>query len=178
MLIIEQTNWHFVMYGMWAVGVVLIFIGTTWERWRRFVIIGLIVPGIATAVIMPKVIQNHMDVYVVTEKNGKVSVAENLGIAGGQYKFSSSKAVSLPTASPTLRTAIINDTGHELRLVRMENARTKWRKSPTDKLTRKIAPKGVIGMAARVDFTGEEGAVEKTLKGREIFDERHWLTWD
>ncbi len=178
MLIIEQTNWHFILYSMWAVGVVMIFIGTTWKRWRRFVIIGLIVPGVATAVIMPKVIQNQIDVYVATEKDGKISVMENLGLSGGSYQFASGEGIPLPKPSATLRTVIVNHTGRELRLVRLDNARNKWRKSPTDKLVHNLAPKAIKGIANRVDFTGQDGAAVKTLKGREIFDERHWLTWN
>jgi hypothetical protein len=162
---------------MWALGVALIFVGVTWERWCRFVIIGLIVPGIATAIIMPKVIQNQGDVYVATEKNGKISVMENLGISGGHYKFASGEVVPLPKPSPTLRAVIVNDTGQGLRLVRLDNARIKWRKSLKDSLVFNLAPKTIKGIANRVDFTGKEGAAIKTLKGREIFDERHWLTW-
>ncbi|MBT3765664.1 MAG: hypothetical protein HOB79_18110 [Rhodospirillaceae bacterium] len=178
MLIIDQTNWHFVLYGMWAVGIILIFIGATWLRWRRFVIVGLIVPGVATAIIMPKVIQNQMDVYVATEINGKISVMENLGISGGHYKFSSEKVIPLPEPSPTLRAVIVNHTGRELRLVQLGNARNKWRKSPKDKMVLKLTPEAIKGIATRVDFTGQDGVAVKTLKGREIFDERHWLTWD
>ena len=178
MLIIDQTNWHFVLYGMWAVGIVLIFLGATWERWRRLVIIGLLVPGVATAVIMPKVIQNQMDVYVATEKNGKISVMENLGISGARYEFSPENIITLPKPSPTLRAVIVNHTGRELRLVRLDNARNKWRKSSKDKMVLKLAPKAIKGIATRVDFTGQDGAAITTLKGREIFDERHWLSWD
>ena len=178
MLIIDQTYWHFALYALWATGVVLIFMGVTWVKWRRFVLIGLILPGVATAVIMPKVIKSQMDVYVATEKDGKVSVFESLGIASGSYKFSSEKIVALPTPGPTIRAVIVNQTGRELRLVRLDNARTKWQKSPSDKMVLKISSNDVAGIPSRVDFTGPENAVIKTLKGREIFDDRHWLAWD
>ena len=178
MLIIDQTYWHFVLYALWATGVIFIFIGVTWAKWRRFVLIGLILPGVATAFIMPKVIKNQMDVYVATKKDGKISVFEHLGVASGKYKFSEENIVPLPIPGPTLRALIINQTGQEIRLIRLDNARTKWQKSVTDKMVLKVATDDMAGIASRVDFTGLEATVVKTLKGREIFDDRHWLTWD
>ena len=178
MLIIDQTYWHFALYALWTMGIVLIFIGVTWVRWRRFVLIGLILPGVATAMIMPKVIKSQMDVYVATEKDGKISVFESLGIASGSYKFSSEKTIALPTPGPTVRAVIVNQTGRDLRLVRLDNARTKWQKSPSDEMVLTVSSDGIAGIPSRVDFTGPENTVMKTFKGREIFDDRHWLTWD
>ena len=178
MLIIDQTYWHFVLYAFWALGIVMIFMGVTWARWRRFVIIGLILPGVATAFIMPNVIKSQMDVYVATEKDGKISVFESLGIASGSYKFSSEKTIALPTPGSTIRAVIVNQTGRDLRLVRLDNARTKWQKSPSDEMVLTVSSDSIAEIPSRVDFTGPENAVIKTLKGHEIFDDRHWLTWD
>ncbi len=178
MLIIDQIYWHFALYALWAMGIIFIFMGVTWERWRRFVFIGLIIPGIATAIIMPKVIKSQMDVYVATEKDGKISVFESLGVANGKYKFSSEKIISLPTPGTEVRAVIVNQTSREIQLVRLGNARTKWQKSPSDKMVLTIRSGDIVGIPSRVDFTGPENTVVKTLKGREIFDDRHWLTWN
>jgi hypothetical protein len=177
-LIIDQTYWHFALYSLWAMGIVLIFLGVTWERLRHFVFIGLLLPGLATAIIMPKVIKSQMDVYIATEKDGEISVFESLGVASSRYRFSSGEIVTLPKPGSKIRAVIVNQTSRKIYLVRLENSRTKWQKSPLDKMVLTVSSDGIAGIPSRVDFTGPETLIVKTLKGREIFDDRHWLTWD